>query len=296
MQQASDATPKNGARQRPALAAAGGAPSLYDDPLSKVLDLDAKTSGAGAWFGFTSGGTLLMIAFMALASVVAWLHRKHEMEAVSAPQEIDIMRDETPPPPPPPTAEPEAKPEPAPPPPPHARELPPPPPAPAQAAKVLAQEPTPDEPIDLTGNTIVEGNAEAYAGGFTSGNGTNVHAVRALPSPSGVPGGTGPVRAAPVPAGPDLSRPAMSAERDWHCAFPPEADTDQIDEAYVTLQVDVRADGTPAGVHVVQDPGNGFAAAARRCAMSMPFTAALDREGHAIAATTQRIRVHFTRD
>ena len=28
--------------------------------MSKVLGLDAKTSGLAAWFGFTSGGTLLL--------------------------------------------------------------------------------------------------------------------------------------------------------------------------------------------------------------------------------------------
>ena len=60
------------------------------------------------------------------------------------------------------TAEPEAKPEPTA-PPPHApcrTSRAPPPPAPAQAAKVLTQEPKPDEPVDLTGNTIIQGNAD----------------------------------------------------------------------------------------------------------------------------------------
>ena len=155
--------------------------------MSKVLGLDAKTSSFRAWFGFTSGSTLLLVAMMAGASVIAWVHAMHERTAPSMPEEIDVMKDETPPPPPPPTAEPEAKPEPAP-PPVHMRDVPPPPPAPAQAAKVLTAEPTPDEPIDLTGNTIVQGNADSYAGGFTSGNGTSANAVRAIPSPSGVPG------------------------------------------------------------------------------------------------------------
>ena len=142
----------------------------YDDPMSKVLGLDAKTSGLGAWSGFTSGSTVLLVGLMALASVVAWMHaaqarrvdgaaggdRGHEGghaasaaarhrgtggEARAAPL-LRLARAATRPPPPPP--------------------------APAQAAKVLTQEPDPNEPVDLTGNTIVQGNADAYAGGFTA--------------------------------------------------------------------------------------------------------------------------------
>jgi protein TonB len=263
-----------------------------DDPMSKVLGLDDETSGIRAWFGFTSGSTLLMAALMALTSLVGWIHAMQEREAPSVPQEIDIMKDETPPPPPP-TAEPEAKQEPAPPPPVRMRDVPPPAPAPAQAAKVIAQEPTPDEPIDLTGNTIVQGNADSYAGGFTSGNGTNANAVRALPSPSGVPGGTGPVRPNAVPAGPDRSRQVSAGNTDWNCPFPPESDTDQIDEARVTIQVDVRADGTASAVRVVTDPGNGFGREARRCALGMHYLSALDHDGNPIPGSkTITVRFH----
>jgi protein TonB len=263
--------------------------------MSQVLGLDARTSGFRAWFGFTSGGTLLMAALMALTSVVAWIHTMQERTAAaSVPQEIDIMKDETPPPPPPPTAAPEEKPDPAPPPPVHARDVPPPAPAPAQAAKVLTQEPTPDEPIDLTGNTIVQGNADSYAGGFTSGNGTSANAVRALPSPSGVPGGTGPVRPVAVAAGPDRSRKVSTGDTDWNCPFPPEADTDQVDEALVTISVDVRPDGTASAVRVLSDPGNGFGREARRCAMGMHYQSALDHDGNAIAGTKE-IKVRFHR-
>src|SRR5271165_2978448 len=89
------------------LAAAGGSYLVYD-PMSKVLGLDAKTSTLRAWFGFTSGGTLLMVGLMALASVIAWVHTIEERTAVaSMPGEIEIMREEAPPPPPPsPQAEP----------------------------------------------------------------------------------------------------------------------------------------------------------------------------------------------
>jgi periplasmic protein TonB len=284
---------KNGAARGPVspwLATAGGPPAFYDDPMSKVLGLDSKTSTLGAWFGFTSGSTLLMVALMALTSVVAWIHTMHERTAAATPEEIDVMKDDPPPPPPP---EPEVKPEPAAPQVFHPREAPPPPPA--QAAKVLTQEPDPNEPVDLTGNVIVQGNADAYAGGFTSANGTNANAVHVAAAPTGVPGGKGVPKPAPQAAR-DCSRPAsLGGGADWSCPFPPEADTAQIDEAYVMLQVDVRPDGTPASVRVVADPGNGFGREARRCAMAKHYPSALDHDCNPIPGTTKAFRVHFSR-
>ena len=277
----------------PAFAVAGAVP--YDDPMSKVLGLDAKTSGLAAWFGFTSAGTVLLVWLMGLALVVAWWRAAHVSRPLDATEEIEILKDEAPPPPPPPVVEPENKPDPAP-----ARavphEAPTPPPAPAQAAKVLTAETKPDEPLDLTGNTIVTGNADTFAGGFTASNGTNPNAVHSMPSPSGVPGGTGTPQAAPAPPpGPDLSRAAsLSGGSQWSCPFPPEADTAQVDEASVSLQVDVRPDGTPTAVRITQDPGSGFGREARRCAMNKHYQSALDHEGSAIAGTW-KARVHFSR-
>lgn len=269
------------------------AADAYDDPMSKVFGLDAKTSTWGALFGFTSGGTALAAAGLALASIIAWMHATAP-ETPTKPDEVEILRDEAPPPPPPtaaPAPEPKAvAPRPA-------REAPPPPPAPAQAAKVLTAEPKPDEPLDLTGNTIVQGNADSYAGGFTTGNGTSNTAVSAMPSPTGVPGGTGQVQAPPPPPpGPDRSRTAsLGGGSEWSCPFPAEADTAQVDEAYVTLQVDVKADGSPSSVRVLSDPGNGFGREARRCAMNKRYSTALDHDGNAIAGTTKAFRVHFSR-
>jgi periplasmic protein TonB len=269
----------------------------YDDPMSKVLGLDAKTSGLAAWFGFTSAGTLLLVWLIALVLGVAWWRASHARFSTDKTEEIEILREDAPPPPPP-VVEPEAKPEPT----PQARplvqhEAPPPPPAPAQAAKVLTQEPKPDEPVDLTGNTIVTGNADNFAGGFTAGNGTNANAVHSMPSPSGVPGGTGaPAAAPPQVQGPDRSRTAaLGGGSEWSCPFPPEADTAQVDEAFVTLQVDVRADGTPAAARVVGDPGNGFGREAHRCALNKRYATALDHDGNPIAGTTKAFRVHFSR-
>jgi len=283
---------KNGGAPASPFATAGGALALYDDPMSRVLGLDAKTSTWGAWFGFTSGSTAMLVGLMALTSVAAWYHSMHGELAASSPEEIDVVKEEAPPPPPP---EPEVKPEPAVAPPPRPREASPPPPAPAQAAKVLAREPDPNEPVDLTGNTIVQGSADSYAGGFTSATGTNGNAVHNMAAPTGVPGGTGPVRPAPQVAGPDLARPASVGNTDWNrCPFPTEADTAQIDDAYVTLQIDIRADGTPAAVRVLSDPGNGFGREARQYALRQVYVAARDHDGTPIAGTT-KVKVHFSR-
>ncbi len=292
-------TPKNGAARGPigGLAVADGAAAMmYDDPMSKVLDLDAQTSGPIAWLGYFLGAFALLLGLMVTARIVTILVESMDTQAQPpqiATQEIDVVRDE--PPPPPPAPEETAKAEEPPPvvkPAPH--EAPPPPAAaPAQAAKVLTQEPDPNEPVDLTGNTIVQGNADAYAGGTTSANGTSTRAVRSLASPQGVANGTG---AAPSQtAGPDRSRGATVGNTDWSAApFPAESDTAQIDEAYVTLQIDVRADGTPSAVRVITDPGNGFGREARRFALTQRFGPAFDHDGNPIPGTL-KTRVHFSR-
>jgi protein TonB len=291
--------PSNGATRARvgALAAAGGAPSPYDDPMSRVLGLDSQSSSAIAWLGYGLGAIALMLGLMVAVRIVSLVvaMTDYAPSSVTAPQEIDV--EEAPPPPPPPAAlpEPEAKPEPAPPPPrANPREAPPPPAAPAQAGKVLTAEPDPNEPVDLTGNTIVTGNAEAYAGGTTASNGTSTTAVRGLARPGGVAGGKGVTQAAPVAAGPDRARRASPVNHDWNAPFPPEADVAQIDEAFVTLEVDVRADGTPAAVRIVRDPGNGFGREARRYAMTQRFRTALDHDGNPIPSTAT-VPVHFSR-
>jgi len=268
---------------------------VYDDPMAKVLGLDAKTSGVGAWFGFGSGGTLAAAAIMALASFVAWLHTS-KARVADVTQDVDLVNEAPPPPPPPPPEpepEPEAKPapravrEPA------QQEAPPPP---AQASKVLSQEPDRKEPVDLTGNVFVQGNGDAYVGGPTSGTGTGTLADRAGYGPPATRG-AGPLLAAPPPPpilAADLSRDASIGH--WSCSdFPEEADSAGIDEAYVMIQVDVNASGTVTAVRVLQDPGSGFGAQARRCAMRQHFQPALDREGNPMPGSTKPFRVHFSR-
>jgi protein TonB len=210
--------------------------------------------------------------------------------------DVDLLKPEPPPPPPPPEPEPKEEPKAA--PAPKEAKLNEPPPSAAAAAKaasVLTQAPDPNEPVDLT-NSFVTGNADTYAGGVTQSTGTSDSAVRALHvAPGGAPGGTGKV-AGPAGNGPDRSRAAsLSGSKDWKCDFPPEADIDQIDQAFVIVQIATRADGSPERVNILQDPGHGFARAARVCAMKEHYDPALDREGNAIAGSTKSIRIRFER-
>ncbi len=125
-------------------------PAPYDDPMARVLGLDAESSwGPARWLGYGLGGTLAMVLCFGGAYALTALVRNTNPRLAAAPQEIDVQEEAIPPPPPPPpTAKPEDKPEV-----PRAvpREAPPPPPA--QAGKVLTREPDPNEPVDLTSDT-----------------------------------------------------------------------------------------------------------------------------------------------
>jgi periplasmic protein TonB len=198
----------------------------------------------------------------------------------------------------PPSEEPEPEPEPPPKPepkapPPQKSERPPEPeppaPAAAQAGRVLTAEPDPDEPVDLTGTTFVQGNADAYAGGVTASSGTSNRAVRAPAARAdGVPGGKGTAPAGAV----DRSRAANVVERRWDCPFPPEAD--RINFEKVNVVVTVSAQGKALDVQVLHDPGNGFGRAAQRCALQKAYVPELDRTGTAVP-TTMSIVVTFER-
>lgn len=274
------------------LVAAGGMTLPSDDPMTRVLALDASSSSTARWLAYFLAAVALLLGLMVSARVLSLLVTMTERPVRAAPaaQEIDVVRDE-PPPAPPPTAEPEAKPEPPPPPRPTPREAPPPAPAPAQAGKVLTQEPNPNEPVDLTGNTIISGNADSYAGGITAANGTSPTAVRGLANPNGT-AGSQPI--ARTPPGPDRSRRASVESNDWDVPFPAEADQAQINVADVTIQVDVRSDGTASAVRVLKDPGSGFGREARRYALTQRYRVALDHDGNPVASVFA-VTVHFTR-
>jgi protein TonB len=158
---------------------------------------------------------------------------------------------------------------------------------------VLTADPDPNEPLDLTGNTFVQGDADSYVGGVTSSKGTSTQAVyHAVPSGTGPPAPPPPPPPAPKQ---DLSRSARPVSESWNCGFPPEADIEQINYARVSIAVTVGADGTATNAALVStDPGYGFGALAKRCAMRMRYEAARNKEGAAIAQT-QVVNINFKR-
>lgn len=274
------------------------------DPLGRVLALGRKSvrTALGVAFGlallFHGGAAAGAGAAALLVDVLHWnqnlraaiadrLNQQYEIEEVKPPEEPKPEPKEDPPP----KAE-EAKTNEPPP------EEPKPPPMAAQASAVLTSDPDPNEPVDLTGG-FVTGSGTSFAGGVTQANGKSAVAVQNRAARAdGVPGGTGtaPVVAA-APPGPDRSRTAgLSGSTDWaDCPFPPEADAEQIDQAFVMLQVTVKPDGKPAAVAVVADPGHGFGREARACAMRKTYNMALDHDGNPIQASTRPFRVRFER-
>lgn len=228
--------------------------------------------------------------------IFAWQKGVHDVIAYKLSQyEVDLIKE--PPPPPPEEPKPEPEPEPAKPAP---KEPPPeaPPPSPAQAAKVLTADPQPNEgPVDLT-DTIVTGNNNTFAGGNTSADGKSTKPVyNPMAAHTGTPNATGTGTAPPPPRAVDRSRaPGLLGSVDWNdCPFPGEADAEQIDQAFVMIKVDVKPDGSPQNVTVIQDPGHGFGREARKCAMRKKYSQGLDLDGNPIAGTTKPFRVRFER-
>lgn len=163
------------------------------------------------------------------------------------------------------------------------------PPAPAAAADVIAAEPAPGAPVDLTGNTFITGEASAYAGGATATDGTS--STRVDPAPRQP---TQPAEPA-EPAGPDLSRPVRPLARAWNCRWPDAALDEQIYEQVVLIRVTVAADGSLARTRVLRDPGHGFGAAARACAAQHRYEPARGRDGQPRLSESAPIRVRFRR-
>jgi periplasmic protein TonB len=270
------------------------------NPLEQVLELDSRSMKWGVIIGMCGALAFHVAAGVEAARLANGLGRW----AIDTRTEIsdylsriyDIEMLPPPPPPPPPEEKPpeEEAPKPvavkAP-----SKERDAPPPAPAEAGKILTQEPDPNEPVDLTGQGFVTGNAEAYAGGVTANTGTSKTAVRNLNAVvGGVPGGTG--TKLDAVAGPDLSRPpAVIGGSQWDCPFPAEADAEEINYQRVSLLIVVRPDGTPQDAKVIRDPGNGFGREARKCALTRRYEPARDREGRPTLGTTPQINITFQR-
>jgi protein TonB len=272
------------------------------NPLDRVFELESGRMRTGFIIG-VCGALIVHAAAASEAARIAagmgtWaLDLRTDVHAYLAKiYEVDLVEPPPPPPPPPPEPEPEKdKPLSAAPAPATQKDEPPPPPA--QAGKILTQEPDPNEPVDLTRDGFVTGNAETYAGGVTANTGTSSKAVRNLnAAPGGVPGGTGTKPGPTAVSGPDLARgPSLLGGTDWDCPFPAEADTEQIDFQRVQIVVTVRADGTPQDVKVVGDPGHGFGRAARQCALRRRYNPASDRQGNPVLSTMPPINVTFKR-
>ncbi len=156
--------------------------------------------------------------------------------------------------------------------------------APAQAAQIAAASPV---PADFTGMAFVVGSGSSYAGGSTTSRGTS----RTPASGNVAPGGTG-----NGAAGPRSRARAVSLDQAaWNCPWPSEADAQQVNEQTVVLRATVGADGRAEQVDVMADPGFGFGAAARLCALATRFEPARDAAGQPITTLSPPIRVHFFR-
>ncbi len=164
----------------------------------------------------------------------------------------------------------------------------------AQAAKTLTTPETPDS-SEVADFSMVQGAGETYAGGTTSSIGTSKMAVRGPASlkPAAAPAASPGFGSAP--AGPDRSRGATPNGTDWNCSSLFPSDPDAGDYATVVIAVTVQTNGRAKSVAVIRDPGHGFAAAARACAMLQSYNVALDRAGQPIVSTTPPIVVRFTR-
>jgi protein TonB len=156
--------------------------------------------------------------------------------------------------------------------------------APAQAGKVAA---VAAEPVDFTGSAFVVGTGSTYAGRTTTSTGTARTPARGPVAPNSMGDGTAGARS--------RARAVSLDQAAWNCPWPAEADAEQVNDQTVVLRVSVRPDGRAERVDVLSDPGFGFGAAARLCALRTAFQAAHDSAGQPISATSPPIRVHFFR-
>jgi hypothetical protein len=79
----------------------------------------------------------------------------------------------------------------------------------------------------------------------------------------------------------------------WDCPFPPQEERGGKEEASVLVRVHVEKDGKPLSVDIMEDPGAGFSAAAKKCALEKAYLAARDVNNQPIRSTTFPFYVHF---
>ena len=94
--------------------------------------------------------------------------------------------------------------------------------------------------------------------------------------------------------GPTLaSHASVPTGTKWDCPFPTAAERSGKREANVLVRVHVENDGKPLSVDVLEDPGSGFAEAAKTCALGKAYEAARDVNGQPIRATTFPFYIQF---
>ena len=255
------------------------------DPLERILDLGEKRAlriMAGAFVATLAfHGAAAARTALIHAEVIAWTQHIDAVIDHKLHQEVDI---ETETPPPKKMVEEEKRIEPVP-----VTHMEQQPVAAAKAANIISAKD--DDNVLNFDNVFTVGTSERYSGGNTMSKGTN-------DKPPDTPkvAATG-VAAAPPPqiVGVDLSRTAtLAGSGEWRCPFPPEADSDSVDEASAVIEVIVGANGKAQSASILQDPGHGFGREARGCAMRESYVPALDKAGSPVASS-KKFRVKFER-
>lgn len=98
-----------------------------------------------------------------------------------------------------------------------------------------------------------------------------------------------------APAGPTTGptpppRATLTPGTKWDCPFP--AGATKAD-ANVLVVVHVEPDGKPVSADVLEDPGEGFGDAAKKCALEKAYVAAHDVNGQPVRAATFPFYIHF---
>jgi protein TonB len=260
----------------------------------RIVDLVFLAEPTGRWRRLAAGGVVVLALYGGAFALVRHLGtslgpwsaemaaRIHEAIAMERAVEVTPPPPPTAPPPPTPAPEmpriavsrssrtPRAQP---------ARATPP-----AQAGQLAAAAPA---LADFTNMAFIVGSGTSYAGGTTTSRGTNRKAAIGAVAPETIKG-------APTSA-PSRARSVLLDQSAWNCPWPAEADAEQVNEQTVVLQASVRADGRADNVAILNDPGFGFGAAARLCALRTRFEPARDGTGQPIVAKSPPIRVHFFR-
>jgi protein TonB len=161
-------------------------------------------------------------------------------------------------------------------------------PGPAKAQALAGQAPA-EAPVDFADLAFVTGTSATAGFGRVSGSGTREggEGRNGKAGQDGIETSDG--------KGAALARAVTLSEDAWDCPWPSSADEHERDEAEVDLSVEVNPDGRVAHVRILRDPGFGFGAAARACALHTPFAPALDHRGQPVIAWSPTIRVIFRR-